>query len=66
MKKYIILPAIFLLIGTAVYVYFGIQYKAWIDNLPNILIFIGIIAALAWALKKKEKLQQQRNNNDFE
>ena len=65
MKKYIILPAIFLLIGTAVYVYFGIQYKAWIDNLPNILIFLVIIAALAWALKKKDKLQQQRNNNDF-
>ena len=65
MKKYVLLPLVLFLIGLAVYVFFGITYNAWMDNLPNILVFVAIIALLAWALKKKDALEKQRKNNQF-
>lgn len=65
MKKYIILPLVLFLIGLAVYVFFGITDNAWKDNLPNILVFLIIIALLAWALKKKDYLEKKRKNNQF-
>ena len=65
MKKYVILPLVLFIIGLAVYVFFGITYNAWKENLPNMLIFLIIIAMLAWALKKKDALEKKRKNNQF-
>ena len=65
MKKIILLPLILFVIGTAIYLYFGFTDNAWIDNLPNMLIFTFIILLLVWARKKKFDLQQKRNNGDF-
>ena len=65
MKRFIILPFVLFLLGAAVYVYFGITDNAWQENLPNIIIFVIIIALLAWALKKKDTLEKQRKNNQF-
>ena len=65
MKKYVILPLVLFIIGLAVYVFFGITYNAWQENLPNMLIFLIIIAMLAWALKKKDALEKKRKNNQF-
>jgi hypothetical protein len=62
-RKSIILPLSLGVMGTAFYIYYGIAYKAWIDNLPNIIIFFCIIIALAWALRKKEKYEEERNTN---
>lgn len=62
-RKSVYLPLLLLVMGIAFYVYFGIYYNAWSDNLPNILIFIGIIVLLAWTLRKKEKLEEEREND---
>ena len=61
-RKSIILPLLLAIIGLAFYIYYGITYKAWTDNLPNIIIFFIIIVALAWTLRKKEKYEKERNN----
>lgn len=50
------LPWALLLVGTAFYVYYGVEWGAWQENLPNLLIYIVIILALYWALRKKEQL----------
>lgn len=61
-RKSIILPLLLGILGLGFYIYYGISYRAWIDNLPNIIIFFFIIIALAWALRKKEKYEAERNN----
>lgn len=50
------LPWALLLVGIAFYVYYGVEWGAWRENLLNIIIYVGIILALFWALRKKEKL----------
>ena len=64
-RKSIYLPVLLFLIGLAFYVYFGLTSNAWNDNLPNILIFLGIIILLALALRKKEQLEDERKNDRF-
>lgn len=61
-KKSTWLPTLFVLFGAAFYVYFGITHNAWLDNMPNIIIYFVIIAFLTWALRKKEKFEDARNN----
>lgn len=61
-KKSVWLPLFFLLFGTVFYVYFGITYNDWITNLPNIIIYVVIIAFLYLALRKKEKYEKERND----
>lgn len=63
-NKFWLLPIALLIFGSAFYVYYGISHNAWMDNLPNIIIFILIIIALAWALWKKKQLEDERNNRD--
>jgi peptidoglycan/LPS O-acetylase OafA/YrhL len=60
-RKSIWLPLAFLILGAVFYIYYGINYKAWTDNLPNIIIYLLIICLLAWALRKKEKFEDERN-----
>ena len=63
-NKYWLLPVALLIFGASFYVYYGINYNAWMDNLPNIIIFIIIVIALAWALWKKKQMEDERNNRD--
>jgi len=56
-KKHIWLPCTFFCAGLLFYVYYGITWNAWLTNLPNILIYLGIVASLSWALHKKEQLK---------
>ena len=51
MKKVIAL----LLAGSAFYVYDGMEYNSWMKNLPLMIIDVLIVAALFWALRKKEE-----------
>ena len=62
-RKSVYLPLLLLIMGVAFYVYFGVYYNAWNENLPNILIFVGIIVLLAWALRKKEKMEEEKKND---
>jgi hypothetical protein len=49
------------MVGTAFYIYYGVEWGAWKENLPNLLIYIVIILALFWALRKKEKMEDERD-----
>ncbi|MCR4612872.1 MAG: hypothetical protein K5778_02600 [Bacteroidaceae bacterium] len=62
MRKSTWLPVALLIVGIAFYLYYGITWNAWIENLPNILIYIVIIIALRWALRKKEQMNDQHKN----
>ena len=62
--KYWLLPLDRLVFGAIFYIYYGVQYNAWMENLPNILIFLVIIIALFWALRKKRQLEDERNNRN--
>lgn len=53
------LPWMLFLVGLTFYIYYGIEWGAWLQNLPNILTYLVIILALYWALRKKEKMNQQ-------
>ena len=59
-RKSLWLPWALLLVGVGFYVYYGIEWGAWKENLPNLLIYIVIILALFWALRKKEKMESER------
>lgn len=54
------LPWCLLIAGAAFYVYYGIEWGAWIVNLPNMLIYIVIIFILYWVLRKKERMEDER------
>lgn len=54
---------VFLVVGAGFYIYFGIEMHAWKENLPNLLIYLVIVAALWWALWKKQKLQDEREQD---
>lgn len=49
-------PIILFLVGCAFYVYYGITWNAWMENLPKIIIYAFIVAALWWTLRKKEEI----------
>ncbi len=55
------LPPLLLLAGAAFYIYYGITYNAWRANLPNAIIYVVILVLLFWALRKKEKYQDERD-----
>lgn len=63
MKRYIWTPLAFFCVGIAFYIYYGITMNAWTENLSNILGYAAILLALSWALKKKEELADDRNDN---
>jgi len=52
------LPALLMLVGIGFYVYYGVTWNAWRENIANLLIYILIIGALFWALRKKEDLNK--------
>jgi len=52
------LPALLMLVGIGFYVYYGVTWNAWRENIANLLIYIVIIGALFWALRKKEDLNK--------
>ena len=60
-KRSIGLPIGLAVVGAAFYIYFGVTWNAWKENLPNIIIYTLIILALWWALRKKEEL----SNKDY-
>ena len=60
MKKYILQPIAFFIVGLAFYCYYGITWNAWMSNLPHILGYAAICGVLSWALYKKEALKQKR------
>jgi len=58
-RKYFWLPCAFFCAGLIFYIYYGITWNAWLANLPNLLIYAVIVAALSWALYKKEQIKKQ-------
>ena len=46
------------LMGAAFYINYGIEYNAWIKNLPLIIIDVVICVALFFALRKKEEYKK--------
>lgn len=61
------MPTAFFLVGLAFYIYYGMTMNAWMENLPNILIYLVIVLLLSWSLRKKEKLANEREQfNDKE
>ena len=62
MKKYIWQPLAFFSVGLAFYIYYGVTWNAWVANLPHIMVYAVICAALAWARHRQEKLREQRSS----
>lgn len=60
-KKSTGLPIGLAVVGVAFYIYYGITWHAWKENLPNIIIYAFIILALWWALRKKEELSNKNH-----
>lgn len=54
------LPILLQLVGIAFYVYYGISYNAWRENLANLIIYVVIISALYWSLRAKEKMEGEK------
>lgn len=61
MKKSIWLPLLLLCAGAGVYIYSGIEYNAWIENITLMGVDVVIVVALHFALKKKEAYEDERN-----
>ena len=59
LKRHKWLPALLEICGIAIYVYDGLEMNSWIKNLPNIIIYFVIVAALWWALRKKDKIMEK-------
>lgn len=60
MKKSIWLPILLFCAGAAVYIYSGIDYNAWKENLPLIIADLAIVVLLHFMLKKKEVYEDER------
>ncbi|MCR5316452.1 MAG: hypothetical protein K6E52_11210 [Bacteroidaceae bacterium] len=60
MKKSIWLPILLFCAGAAVYIYSGIDYNAWKENLPLIIADLAIVVLLHFMLKKKEAYEDER------
>jgi uncharacterized membrane protein YfcA len=61
MKKSIWLPILLLCAGAAVYIYSGIEYNAWVENVTLMIIDVVICVLLHFMLKKKEAYEDERN-----
>lgn len=61
MKKSIWLPILLFCAGAGVYVYSGIEYNAWVENITLMGVDVIIVVALHFALKKKEAYEDERN-----
>ncbi len=59
MKKSVWLPVALFLAGVAFYVYYGIEYNAWMRNLPLIAVDAVIVVLLFFALRQKEKVHRR-------
>ena len=59
MKKSVWLPAALLLVGTALYIYNGVEYNAWMQNLPMMIIDVVILVVLHFVLRKKEEYNKR-------
>ncbi len=59
MKKSIWLPIALFMAGMAFYVYYGIEYNAWIENISLIFSDAVIVVLLFFALRQKEKLKKR-------
>ena len=57
MKRHYLIPCAFFGVGLLFYLYYGITWNAWLTNLPNLGIYALIVAALSWALWKKEQIK---------
>ncbi len=55
------LPWTLLLVGTAFYVYYGVEWGAWTVNLPNLIIYVVIILTLYWVLRKREEMEDRHD-----
>ena len=62
MKKSIWLPILLLCAGAAVYIYSGIEYNAWVENVTLMIVDVAIVVALHFMLKKKEAYEAERNS----
>lgn len=56
------LPLLLLLVGIGFYVYYGVTWNAWHENIANLIIYVVIIVALFLSLRKKEELEQKRDD----
>ena len=61
MKKSIWLPILLFCAGAGVYIYSGIEYNAWVENITLMIVDVIIVVALHFALKKKEAYEDERN-----
>ena len=61
MKKSIWLPILLFCAGAGVYIYSGIEYNAWVENITLMGVDVIIVVALHFALKKKEAYEDERN-----
>ena len=59
MKRYIWQPIAFFAAGLGFYLYTGFTWNTWLTSLPHILGYAAICGALAWALYRKEQLQNK-------
>lgn len=53
----------FLIFGVGMYVYDGMKWHSWMKNLPLLLAYLVIVAAMAWALDKKQRLSKEREQD---
>lgn len=58
------LPALLMLVGIGFYVYYGVTWNAWRENLANLIIYVVIIGALFWSLRKKEEMTKDRRKEN--
>ncbi len=63
MKRHIWQPIAFFIVGICFYVYYGVTWNAWIENLPLIIIYGFLMGALSWALWKKQQLKERRERS---
>jgi len=62
-KKSTYLPVLLLLFGAGFYVYNGLKWNSWRENLANMVIYFVIILALWWALRTKERYGDEREKD---
>jgi len=59
-RKSTALPILLLFFGGLIYVYDGMRFNSWRENLPNMLIMLALVVILFFVLRKKEKYQDER------
>lgn len=66
MSKALWMPIAFFCVGMAFYIYYGVEYNAWKENLSQIIIYVIILLGLHFALRKKEQYAKERNGKEDE